>query len=72
MAKFYVTYGNDSNLESCYSEIESDSFMHAREEAFRVTGGKFAFFYDAHDFVGQIAKFGLQKVPLQPATSVVW
>jgi hypothetical protein len=69
---FYVTYGNDSTLGQCYSEIESDSFMHAREEAFRVTKGKFAFFYDAHDFANQITKFGLTKVPLQPAEHVVW
>lgn len=70
--KFYVTYGNDSKLAHCYSEIESNSFMSARQEADRVTKGKYAFFYDAHDFVGQITKFNLTKVPLQPAESVVW
>jgi hypothetical protein len=72
MGKFYVTYGNDSKLEHCYSEIESDSFQHAREEAMRVTHGKFGFFYDEHDFAGQITKFGLTKVDLQPAENVVW
>ena len=72
MSKFYITYGNDSKLAHCYSEIESDSFMHGREEAMKVTKGKFAFFYDHSDFVGQITKFNLTKVPLQPAESVVW
>lgn len=66
MAKFYVTYSNYSTLEHCYSEIESNSFMHAREEAFKVTKGRFAFFYDARDFINQITKFNLKKVPLQP------
>lgn len=70
--KFYVTYGNDSKLSHCYSEIESNSFMTAREEAFRVTKGKFSFFYDAHDFAGQINKYNLTEVELQPAESTVW
>ena len=70
--KFYVTYGNDSKLKHCYSEIESNSFMSARQEVDRITKGKFAFFYDEHRFAGQIVKYGLTKVPLQPAESTVW
>lgn len=63
---FYVTYGLGSNLAGCYSEVTASTPREAREEIDAVTGGAFAFMYNAGGFVGQIAKYSLKRVPLQP------
>ena len=66
MAKFFVTYGTGTNLANCYSVIEADEYDQARQKAFEVTEGKFAFIYDEEQFFGQIEKWDLTEVELQP------
>ena len=66
MAKFFVTYGSGTNLANCYSAIEADSYEQARQKAFEVTSGKFAFMYDEEQFTGQVERWNLTEVELQP------
>lgn len=66
MPKFYVVYDLNSTLADCYSVIESNSFMDARNQADLVTKGKYSFFYDARDFHAQLRNDGMKEIPLQP------
>jgi len=66
MVKLYVTYGLGSNLCNCYSVVEAESYVEARNAVDRVTGGKFAFDYTEKLFERQVDKYGLKEVPLQP------
>ena len=66
MAKFFVTYGFGTNLAHCYSEIEAEDHAKAREIVDEVTKGKFAFFYSEENFEGQVERYALHKVDLQP------
>lgn len=66
MSKFYVTYSCASPLSDCYSIIESNSFMEAREQALKITGGAFSYFYDQRDFDKLLKRHSPMKaVPLQ-------
>ena len=69
MAKFFVTYGFGTNLAHCYSEIEAENHDKGREIAFEATKGKFAFFYNEKEFEGQVERYALHKVELQPQVS---
>ena len=66
MAKFFVTYGTGTNLANCYSVIEADGYEQARQKAFEVTEGRFAFMYDEWQFKGQPERYNLTEVELQP------
>ena len=46
--------------------ITASDYDAARETIFDVTDGKFAFLYDEQEFQGQVEKYGLQQVDLQP------
>lgn len=67
MPNFYVTYGYGSNLRHKYSKIEAKDYYEARVKVFDATGGKFAFIYDEEMFEGQVEKYNLKEVPLQPS-----
>ena len=64
--KLYVTYGSGSNLAGCYSVAYGEDYDECRRVAMLHTGGKFAFTYTEAEFEGQIERFGLSEVPLQP------
>lgn len=66
MPEFFVTYGFGSNLKNCYSKVTGPDYSTARALVDDVTEGKFAFMYDAERFAGQVEKYGLTEVPLQP------
>ena len=64
--KLYVTYGSGSNLAGCYSIAYGEDYDECRKIANLHTRGKFAFTYTEAQFEGQIERFGLSEVPLQP------
>jgi len=64
--KIYVTYGCGGNLANCYSEVFCEDYEQGRRHVDQVTGGKFAFVYGEESFAGQVEKYGLQLVDLQP------
>jgi hypothetical protein len=64
--QFFVTYGLNSNLAHNFSIIEAEDESRARDTAIIMTKGQFAFLYDRTRFAGQVEKFGLTEVPLQP------
>jgi len=64
LKKFYVTYGN--NLIGKYSVVEAENYWKAREIVFEKIGRFFAFIYSDPEFSGQIEKFDLKEIPLQP------
>ncbi len=47
MKFFFITYGN--NLLGYYSVIMAEDYSKAREIAFMMTDGKFAFFYEGKE-----------------------
>lgn len=65
MYKFYVTYGNGTNLKNRFSVVVAENYGKAREVIHEVTSGRFAFCYSEEEFKGQIEKYGLIEVPLQ-------
>lgn len=66
MPNYYVTYGCNSSLASCFSKVEAEDYSAAREAIHKVTDGKFAFCYTEQEFEGQKEKYDLAEVPLQP------
>ena len=64
--KLFITYGCESNLARNYSVVEGADYDTCREQAFLLTEGRFAFSYTEEEFAGQIEKYGLTEVPLQP------
>ena len=66
MPKFYITYGNNSDLADCYSEIEAADYPAARVEVMLRTNGQFAFMYEEKDFARAIGRFALTQVDLRP------
>jgi hypothetical protein len=65
MPKFYVTYGNNSNLAGCYSEVDAFDYADARERIMRVTQGQFAFMYTEVEYDKAIGAWGLTKIDLR-------
>lgn len=67
---FYVTYGEGSTLQGCYSTFFAPDIEQARNAVFKVTGGKHAFLYAEEDWiiggVSQAERYDLRLVPLQP------
>lgn len=70
MAKFFITYGNGTNLRNCFSIIEAEFESGAREILKEHIENKYAFIYTADEFAGQVEQFGLEEVPLQPQVYV--
>lgn len=68
--KLFVTYGFGYHLANCYSEVEGTSLEDCRRHVDLVTRGKYAFTYTAEQFKGQVEKYGLKKVDLQPQRKV--
>lgn len=73
LKNFYVTYGNGSNLASCYSVVQALDEETARNAVFNVTKGHHAFIYDETHWTlygtkdeTQAEKYGLTIVDLQP------
>jgi hypothetical protein len=66
MPKFFVTYGNNSDLADCYSEIEAPDYDSARAHVIRITDGQFAFMYEEKDYPRAIGRFALSQVDLRP------
>lgn len=64
--ELFVTYGCGTTLANCYSVVKGRDFAECREYVERITGGKFAFTYTESEFAGQVEKYGLRLVPLQP------
>lgn len=64
--KIYITYACGSALRNNYSVVEGEDYSDCRAKAHAVTGGKFAFAYTEGEFDGQIERYGLTEVPLQP------
>jgi len=67
---FYVTYGCGSKLAGKYSVVQGPDYLTARRTVNDVTRGEFGFIYDQDDFKGQIEKYGLKEVALQPQGKV--
>lgn len=67
---FYVTYGEGSTLQGCYSSFFAPDIEQARNAVFKVTGGKHAHLYAERDWViegvSQATRYKLRLVPLQP------
>jgi hypothetical protein len=63
--KFFVTYGNGSNLKDCYSIVEAKDMKEAREKIHEEIGQDFSFCYEIRFLKAQISNYGLQEVPLQ-------
>jgi hypothetical protein len=66
--KLYTTYSCATNLRNNYSVVEGEDHGDCRAKIHEVTGGKFAFAYTEEEFEGQIERYGLTEVPLQPQT----
>lgn len=67
MKLFFITYGN--NLIGCYSTIKAEDYSKAREIAFMMTDGKFAFFYEGEEELQRQLDLGYLnrgEVQLQP------
>jgi hypothetical protein len=68
--RWYITYGQGSNLQNCYSEFYADSHEEAGKIAYAGTGGKHAFMYSRENWedngITQAERYGLREVPLQP------
>lgn len=64
----FVTYGHGSNLRDCYSVVQGSSWKACYDRIREGTGGKYAFCYSPEEFAGQVERYGLVEVPLQPHT----
>lgn len=64
--EFFVTYACGSNLANNFSIIQAYDEDEASDIAHIVTKGKFAFLYTRQTFAGQVEKYNLTEVPLQP------
>lgn len=65
MAKFFVTYGYNTNLSNNYSVVEADDYCEARKKIFDIRGRKFSFIYTEDEFIGQPEKYGLTEIELK-------
>jgi len=66
--KLYVTYGYNSNLRNNFSEVEGETLEECYRQINDTTRGQYAFTYDEFGFAGQVERYGLTEVPLQPQT----
>lgn len=57
MFKLYVTYGYNTNLQNCFSVVESENMIHARRIVNSVCGSNYAFSYTEQEFSGQTESF---------------
>ena len=64
--KLFITYGVGSNLGRNYSVVEGADYDACREHVFLITEGRFGFTYTEEQFAGQVEKWGMTEVPLQP------
>jgi hypothetical protein len=63
---FYVTYGGGTQQAQCYSIVWAEDYSQARKTINESIGNKFAFVCDEAGFEGQVEKYDLQEIPLQP------
>lgn len=66
--KLYVTYGQGYEQHNCYSVVEAASIEACRRIVNDVTKGRYAFYYTEENFAGQVERWGLREIPLQPQT----
>src|SRR5574341_1275762 len=72
MAKLYVTYGNGYAQRNCYSIVEGETELDCYRQIDEICGRHYAFSYRPDDFEdregkpGQVARWGLIEIPLQP------
>ncbi len=66
MRDYFVTYAVGSKLNGCYSTVQAPDPVSARRTVDRITKGQFAFMHDEEGFRGQVERFGLKEVALQP------
>ena len=69
--KLYVTYGMGSKLGKCYSVVEGLDYGVCRRMVEAGTNCEFAFDYTEEEFAGQVDKYGLTEVPLQPQGPII-
>lgn len=70
MGKWYVTFGQGTNLRNNYCVIEADTRNEAHDRVTEARGKSWAFLYDEADFAGQIEQYGLTEVPLRGDAAV--
>lgn len=66
--KLYVTYGNGYDQRHCYSIVEGVDIIDCMTQVQRICGPRYAFTYTEEDFVGQVERYDLTLIPLQPQT----
>ena len=66
--KLYVTYGWGYKQRSNYSVVEGADMLACMDTIGRVCGSAYAFTYKEADFNGQVGRYGLTEIPLQPQT----
>lgn len=66
--KLHVTYGYNSNLRNNFSVVEGETLAELFQKINDITHGQYAFTYDEFGFAGQVERYGLTEVPLQPQT----
>lgn len=64
--KLYVTYSLGSKLKHCYSVVEGLDYGVCRRMVEAGTNCEFAFCYTEDEFAGQVERYGLKPVLLQP------
>lgn len=60
---WYFTFGSGTALAGKFVVIQSDSYENARAAMNFTYGNKWAFQYTEREFLPQIHKYGLERVP---------
>lgn len=72
MARLYVTYGGGYDQRDCYSIVDGETEEDCYQQIVDVCGVHYAFTYRPDNFeprqgrIGQVARYGLTEIPLQP------
>jgi hypothetical protein len=70
MSRWYVTFGQGTNLRNSYCVVEAETRDAAHAQVVAARGKSWAFLYSESDFAGQADEYRLTEVPLNGDAAV--